>query len=167
MVARLPIVAEQLIGNIPRLEAVRGMVIAAVGPVPELGSVIADPLQALIAQGARLLHAAYDFDKLDVEGQTPTAIFKTLRKRTGRYEPALLDALEAVRGSFSGPDDTRDVALADLEVGMVFFEDVTLVTGALLAARGYEVTRGFVARAENFGASLRKGTVRVTGPKPK
>ena len=164
MAGNLPVITEQLLGNIPRLEVVRGMLRAsakpAAAPDAEAGAE-----ELLIAQGGEMLRLALDFDTLDVQRLSPSAVLKALRARTGRYDEALLNALDAVRGAFSDPAEARDVELCDLEVGMVFVEDVQLITGALLAARGYEVTRGFVARAENFRQDLSKPTVRVIGPK--
>lgn len=166
MIANLPIITEQLLRRIPRLEVVRGMLMASARPAAAAGAGGGDASQQLIARGAGMLRAAIDFDTLDVQAHSPSAALKTMRGRTGRYEAAVLDALEAVRGAFREPGEARDVALADLEVGMVFVEDVKLDTGALLAARGYEVTAGFVARAENFRHALASATVRVIGPKP-
>jgi hypothetical protein len=48
---------------------------------------------------------------------------------------------------------------------MVLAEDVMLTNGALLAAQGYEVTAGFVARAANYRHLLGSGTISVLAPK--
>src|SRR5919106_731136 len=136
MVGRMPTATEQLLGSIPRLEVVRAMVTGTATLPSASGAPPGDPQQELIARGAQMLRIAIDFDTLEVQGHSPAAAIKTMKGRTGRYDVAVLDALEAVRGAFSEPDGARDVALSDLEVGMVFVEDVKLVTGTLLAARG-------------------------------
>lgn len=55
----------------------------------------------------------------------------------------------------SSTGSSRSVSMVNLRVGMVFAEDVRSVTGILLAARGFEVTDGFIDRVRN----LRAGSV--------
>jgi len=61
MAARVPAVTEQLLGNIPRLEAVREM-LASVGKPPR---VIEDPKRALVERGGQMIFTALDFDSLE------------------------------------------------------------------------------------------------------
>jgi CheY-like chemotaxis protein len=165
MVGRTPAVTDHLLAGIPRLEVVRAMIVAAARPTSPAPGVGSDSRAALIESGAQILRAAQEFDALQMQGGTLTATLTLMRGRTTRYDAAVLDALESIRTADGGAEGARDVTLAELEVGMVFQEDVKLNTGALLAARGYEVTRGFVARAANFKTFIDQRTVRVTGPR--
>jgi len=63
----------------------------------------------------------------------------------------------------------RELPISGLRVGMVVAEDLKMVNGALLVARGFEVTESFVERARNFRPGSVKEPVRVivkTGAAP-
>jgi response regulator RpfG family c-di-GMP phosphodiesterase len=156
MVAKLPAVTEQLLGNLPRLEVVRGM-LANYSKAYRRH----DPGD-LVQRGAQILKVSLDFDALEARGYTAARSIDTLRGRSGTYDPAVLEALAAVRrGDDSKKETVREIPLSAVRVGMVFAEDVMMAHGPLLVARGYEVTTGFVARAKNFGPGSVKEPVRV------
>lgn len=152
MADRTPDVTEKLLANIPRLEPVRAILAryAKFGRPMSLAGADASPL---IDIGVRLLHAALHFDTLESRGMRATDAVATLRGRGNAHDPAILDALVAVRGG--GDIIVKELRLAGLAVGMVFAEDVELSGGALLCARGCEVTTGFLERVRN----LRPGSV--------
>jgi response regulator RpfG family c-di-GMP phosphodiesterase len=163
MIDRVPEVAEQLLGSIPRLETVRG-IIAAVHrrpPAPGLDST----QRALIDQGARLLKVAIDFDVLESEGNSPALALDTMRGRN-RYDPLVLDAFEQIRDVHRERDDIRQVSIGNLQVGMILVDDVHLLSGALLVGRGYEVTASFAERGRNFRDRVASSRVRVIMPRP-
>jgi response regulator RpfG family c-di-GMP phosphodiesterase len=164
MVDRVPAVAEQLLGSIPRLEAVRG-IIAALYKKPGRPAVAANTDDALIARGAQLLRIATDFDALEAEGNSLALALDTMLGRADRYDTAMLRAFEEIRGVHKERDEVRQVSLASLQVGMVLQEDVRLLSGTLLAGRGYEVTSSFVERARNCRGSVVKDSVRVVMPR--
>lgn len=147
MVNRLPSVTEKLLGNIPRLEPVREL----------LASLSRNAVHEAGAQrrAANILRVAVDYDTLDARGLRAPQIVSELRARTVRYEAAVLDAVARLRDRPSAPTSGRMVPLSKLKVGMVFAEDVRSTTGILLAARGFEVTEGFIERVRN----LRSGSV--------
>ncbi|MCC7073432.1 MAG: response regulator [Deltaproteobacteria bacterium] len=160
MVAKLPAVAEQLLANIPRLEPVRAIIAAAAAPTiapPPPGDVKKEQL----ARWAHVLRIAQDFDVLEAEAGSLAQAIDTMRGRAGRYPPDLVAAIATVRAVGAGGDDVRELALAALRPGMVLAQDLKLVSGALLATRGYEITAGFVERAKNFKAGAVKEPVRV------
>jgi response regulator RpfG family c-di-GMP phosphodiesterase len=154
MVARLPTVVDQLIGSIPRLEPVRELLIGALRDSP------ARPL-ALSGAGqqkrvaASVLRIALDYDQLETKGVRGPALVVELRTRAERYETPVLDALAKLRERPSSEPELRWVTLSALRVGMVFAQDLRSKTGILLAARGFEVTDGFIERVRN----LRAGSV--------
>jgi hypothetical protein len=76
-------------------------------------------------------------------------------------ERAALDQLSAHRQLYgeralhalariTQPAGVEDVPLSAVVEGMIFADDVLTERGALLVARGYEVTQGFLARARTF-----------------
>ena len=157
MVSRAPIVAEQLLAHIPRLEQVRAILtMSCKDPIAFSASDTHD----LVGRGTAILRVAADFDALDAQGMSSTLALDILRSRHGYYDRAALDALEAVRGIKRGADEIVEVHVAALRPGMLLAEDVRTESGMLLAARGYQVTQGFVERAHNLRDRLSR-TIRV------
>ncbi|HEX6276695.1 MAG TPA: HD domain-containing phosphohydrolase [Polyangiaceae bacterium] len=161
MVDRIPDVTEQLLGNIPRLELVRGILTRfakaqrADEPLPD------DSVKRTIELGARLLRVAYDYDVLEAQGYSSQRALDTLRGRANRYDPAMLTVLADLRSGAAAGEELRELPLAGLREGMVLVDDLRLLNGALLCARGYEVTAGFLQRAKNFRPGSVKEPVRV------
>jgi response regulator RpfG family c-di-GMP phosphodiesterase len=161
MVARLPEVTQQLLGNIPRLEIVRG-ILAKTGARPRSGEAANDGSEdPIVVQGAQLLRVALDFDALEVEGKTAPLAIDVLRGRTDQYSPVVLAALAAVRDRAGSREEIRELSISALRAGMAFAEDVKLANGTLLVARGYQVTPGFLERVRNFGIHTIREPLRV------
>lgn len=168
MVKRAAEVTDQLLSNIPRLEVVREMLTAAAAP-PKLPRVEVPVCERSVADlGAQVLKVATDMDSLEAQGEAASTCVSLLRSRGDRYDPVVVCALEKVRG---GPNasraDLREVKLGALRPGMVFARDVRLATGALLVARGYEVTPGFLERLRNFSADTVQEPLHVLLPSTK
>jgi CheY-like chemotaxis protein len=164
MLDRLPSVAEQLLAHIPRLETVRAIVANQRKPARLAEGATADPQAQMVARGAQILRAAIEFDLLDRQGLGKSGAIDILRGRTDQYDPQVLDALAAGSGVERSLDLMREVLLRKVHEGMIFAEDVKLLNGTLLVARGYEVTKGFVERARNFKPGTVKEPVRVILP---
>lgn len=153
LIQGLPALVEKLLAHIPRLEAV--LAILRLYPVGHGGAADTRALSAadaLVArQGASVLRLAIDHDILEsADNGTPfDAVLRTLRGRVGTYAPALLDALEAVRGAEAAPD-IQHLTMRELSVGMVFAEDVKTPAGVLLVARGYQITARVLDRIQDF-----------------
>lgn len=160
MVARMPTVSEQLLGNIPRLEVVREILATYTKPFKrsEGGE---DTRRRTVERGAAILRLAVDFDALEAKGNAPSVAIATLREHADQYAPEVLQALAALHDSDGPRVEQRELAIGALSVGMVLAEDVKLVNGTLLVARGYEVTAGFIERVRNFRAGTVKESVRV------
>jgi response regulator RpfG family c-di-GMP phosphodiesterase len=163
MVDRLPEVTEQLLGNIPRLEPVRAILTRAAKRIAaELPTESGD--KRTVELGARMLRVALDFDVLENQGTAPARAIDTLRGRGDRYDARVLEAFAELFGKGTAQEVVRELPMSALKVGMVFLDDVKLTTGALLCARGYEITASFLARAGNFRAGSVKEPVRVRVP---
>lgn len=150
MVDRLPEVTEQLLANIPRLEAVRAILAGYVRTDLPMRPLSDDPSQRAIEMGARLLHVAFHYDMLESRGVAAVDAIATLRGRNGSCDPAVLDALATTHGAGGEGSIVKDLPLAALTVGMVFAEDVHLDSGWLLCSRGYEVTWSLLERMRNL-----------------
>jgi len=155
MVARMPAITEQLLGHIPRLEAVREILALHARP-PKRAS--ADPRRQLVELGAHVLRLALDLDMLELAG-TPEPL-RVLAGRSELYDPEVFAALERTRNA-TLVYIVKEIAISGLRVGMVLAEDIRMVSGALLVARGYEVTAGFIERIRNFPPGAVPGPMRI------
>ncbi|MBI6546803.1 MAG: two-component system response regulator, partial [Cyanobacteria bacterium NC_groundwater_1444_Ag_S-0.65um_54_12] len=161
MVDRLPELAEQLLGNIPRLEEVRAIVFNQNKRYDGMGH----PANGLRAEdiplGARIIKIVIDYDLLEARGHSPEMALDTMRGRSGCYDVRLLEAFGVLRGSKTQRFEIKDLPLAAVRVGMVFVEDVRTVMGTLLVPRGYEVTPSLVERIRNLATGSVREPVRV------
>ncbi len=157
MVARVPVVTEQLLGNIPRLESVRA--ILAAYPRPPNRATQADGTTTF--RDAAILRLAVDFDALEAQGTAAEAAVEILRSRAELYEPAILDALVVLHGN-RAREMIKEIPLSGLQVGMVLAEDLMRTDGMLLLARGVEVAAGVIERMKNFRAGTVKEPIRVS-----
>lgn len=159
LVARLPGLTEGLLGGIPRLEDVREILRTYPKGYRGGGSAPSDPKKVVAQLGAQILHVAVDFDTLETgDAASADLALDTLRARTDQYDPQVLTALAAIRGT-QHTITVQEIAKQELLVGMVFAEDVTLENGVLLVARGYEVDERFLERMRNFAAGALQKTV--------
>jgi CheY-like chemotaxis protein len=169
MVARLPVVVEDLLGNIPRLEIVRAM-LAECAKSGARANDLSEAQKQLVHRGAHVLKAAIDFDVLESQGISPSLALDAMRGRADRYDPQVFEALVALRWTEPRPVELLELPVHALRGGMVVAEDMRLQTGALLVARGYEITESFLARLRNFKTGAVREPVRVqarTGKKEK
>jgi response regulator RpfG family c-di-GMP phosphodiesterase len=164
MVARVPIVTDQLLGNIPRLEVVREILARRLQPRPAVVSDVAET--QVPAKGAEMLRIASDFETLESRGDSTALALSTMAGREGAYDPVMLEAFKASCGSNGLADEVRELPLSELRVGMVLADDLT-AGHMLLVARGHEITESFVERFRNFGPGTITGLVRVTVPSRK
>ena len=111
--------------------------------------------------GARVLKIAIDYDLLEAQGLSAAMALDTMRGRRGVYDPKLLEAFAGLRGSGARKAEVQEMPLRMVGLGMVFAEDVRTSAGALLVARGYEVTESLVERIRNFSPEAAKQRVRI------
>jgi len=152
-VARVPEITDQLLANIPRMEDVRGILAASSKPYLYFEA-IEEEREARLARAGHVLKIAIDCDVLETAHRSTVAAIDALQARPGDYDASVLAALPALLGPGS-THEPRQVPLADLKVGMIVAEDVHIDSGALLVARGLELTAGMVERMHN----MRKGMV--------
>jgi len=158
-VSRMPAVAEGLLAHIPRLEDVRASILNQRKHFDGTGQPPGPLRGDKIPVGARVLKIVLDFDELEAQGDAAAVALGTMKSRTGVYDPDLLEAFAKLRGGSARAEEVREIPLRLVSAGMIFAQDVRTSAGALLLARGYEVTEGLVERIRNFTVP---GNVRVT-----
>ena len=151
MVDRSPVVAEQLISPIPRLDAVARAIRYSRKGYDGSGVPGDDLAGERIPFGSRLLRLVQDHDSLITQGMSPTEALATVRSRGRLYDPALLEALTATAPGAS--QTIREIALAELQPGMVLAAAVRNRADVMLVNAGQEVTVGLLTRLQNFAAT--------------
>lgn len=150
-------VAPKLLGHIPRMEPVLA-ILGRRANTPDSGTVGAENVWAV---GAAMLALVQDYDSLIARGIEPELALSTLRG-SGRHDRELLSKFAARVGSaVSATEEIRELPLRLVQPGMVFMEDLRNETGALLVARGFEVSERFVERVRNLPATMLARKVRV------
>jgi response regulator RpfG family c-di-GMP phosphodiesterase len=155
MVHRLPTVAARFVADVPRLEDVRDILVAV--------QVLADlttkpkairPLE--LPLGARIVRTVIDFDALECHGVTSARAVAMLRSGPAWFDATVVDALEQMLEELAG---LRDMQVRELRSGMILAADLKTRGGALLMARGHELTASSLERLHNFTT-----TVGITEP---
>jgi FixJ family two-component response regulator len=163
-VARVPEITDQLLANIPRMEDVRGILAASSKPYLYFEA-IEEEREARLARAGHVLKIAIDFDVLETTHRSSVAAIDALQARAGDYDASVLAALPALLGPGS-THEPRKVPYAELQVGMIVAEDVHIDSGALLVARGLELTAGMVERMHNMqNGMITKTMVNVLVPR--
>jgi DNA-binding response OmpR family regulator len=140
---RMPVMAERLLAQIPRLETVRQLLRHA-GPDDEAG-----PSEAGSPQ-ANLLRVAIDYELLESQDLDPETALATMRSRGDRYDPELLRHLAEALGARASSRQLREVRLHGLDSEMTLAADVKAHGGQLLVARGAPATPTLVARLRSL-----------------
>lgn len=167
MVKRLPGVVTQVLGNIPRLEPVleilRYQDKGFDGSGPPAGGLSGKA----IPWGARALKVSLDVDLLERQGLPASLAFDTLRGRTGRYDPDILEALARIRDS-APQAQVSELPLDMLRPGMILAQDGRAETSVLVVARGQELTPGLLGKMHNFfhPGSVMRVIVRALADRP-
>ncbi len=163
MVVRAPEITEQLLANIPRLEAVRAMLALHLRPPPRNPD--ADPTTQLIELGAHLLRVAIDLEALEAMRSDQMRVqVADLLIRHDLYDSEVLKAVERLYHEQPPSFVVRAVGIHELRIGMVLAQDYRLINGALLVSRGHEVTASFIERIKNFPRGACTEDFRILAP---
>lgn len=154
-VARTSETSIKLLANIPRLESVREVLALHVHPPFHRGQGWRPPNELC----AHILRFAIDLDELEAPSGKPLDV-AVVKARLPAADVEVMGAYQRLREAAAALG-TKEVPLAALRVGMTLAEDVRLSTGAMLVARGYEVTNHFIDRIKAFPAGTIRPLLRV------
>ena len=152
-----PLVAQKLLGRIPRLEPV--MEILAASRQAKI-----DLPEGLVKLGASVLRLVLEYDAHIVQGHSADVALASIRAQPGRFDNKLLESLESLVGLATGAPEVKEVPVGKVTPGMVFMDDLYTHVGTLLVPKGFEVTEAFLERARNFGPGILQEKVRVLAP---
>jgi CheY-like chemotaxis protein len=135
-----PEIAGNLLGTIPRLEAVAAMV-AGQMQVPARDLASGNPATWVPEKiGAAILWAAVQFDRHISLGRMPEQAALLVNQAAPGLPPAIAQAMVNAIADDSGLVMSREVKLRELAVGMMIDADVMSARGTRLVPRGTEVT---------------------------
>ncbi|MGY2079284.1 HD domain-containing phosphohydrolase [Modestobacter sp. SYSU DS0657] len=152
MLDRVPALSRDLVAPIPRLESVADAIGWQPARFDGAGSGPGVPAGAALPVASRIMKVAVDFHRGLSQRPSVADTIAVLRADEGAYDPVVLDALARSHELHDDatPVAPREVAVSDLEPGMVVFDDVSTVTGVLLVGRGAVVTEPLIQRLTNF-----------------
>ncbi len=165
MVHRVPEVAAQLLANIPRMEEVQSILVYQNASYDGSGPSVPGMIGERIPIGARLLRAATDFDMLESRGLTDLEALAVMQSRASEYDPNVLRTLNEVHQGLQRTGVIRQMAIGEMQAGMVFAQDVQDSQGRLLVARGQEASESLLRRLQEYqDATLQTRRVLVLNP---
>lgn len=153
MVRRMPLISEQILAGIPRLEEVTGILRQRDLDFDPEANDRHEPVKSEIAPGARILRVANDLEELQARGETAERCVDIVRTRTRCYDPAVVDAYQELVRAGGLDFRTRGLTVGELRTGLTLADDVVLKSGAMLVPKGQEITVGLLERIKNFEQS--------------
>jgi response regulator RpfG family c-di-GMP phosphodiesterase len=146
MVSRVPLITQQLISKIPRLE---GVIEILEGCDTALDCNETDGTPSAIPAGSWLLRIATDYAELEAQHISASVALGAMRGRNV-YDQGLLDVFAGIVGVGATPA-LLELSVLRLQVGMTLADDVRSADDDLLIARGQRVTERLVERLVNLG----------------
>lgn len=153
----VPLVANKLLGHIPRLEPVLQILQALNASDQQLGRLG----EGTIGLGAKILAIALEYDSLVAQGHNSAAAVQTVRGKADRYGAALVEKFAKLVGAGPDMDEIRELPLRMVKPGMTIMTDLRTHQGTLLVPRGFEVSESFLQRLHNFGSGILEERVKV------
>jgi response regulator RpfG family c-di-GMP phosphodiesterase len=143
-----PLVAQDLLKSIPRMESIAWMVAHQFQPLPSEWDT-GDREMAETRLGAQILRAAIIFDGFlrKHHSRVDAALFIT--RRFEGMDPRIIEALMELEPEVAG-EGTKTVGIADLHTEMILQQEVRTTDGALIAAKGQEVTAPLLIKLKCF-----------------
>jgi response regulator RpfG family c-di-GMP phosphodiesterase len=145
-----PLVAKELISQIPRLEKVANIVAYQDKRFGNKKTQLEPNQVNTDVFGAQILKAVLDFDKLLELGTLPSAIFEELLSRKGWYHPSILNALKKAVNRKIEEFSLKQVDTSELKAGMLLDKPIFSQSGSLLLSEGQEITLSLILKLNSF-----------------
>jgi hypothetical protein len=155
----VPDMAHKLLEHIPRLEPVI-QILAALKWTDAAVAALGD---GTIGLGTRILRLILEYDALFATGMSHDTVCDHLCARTTRFGPKLISQLDACIVTSAGREQFLELPLSQVTPGMTLLTEIRTPSGALLVTKGFEVTKTFLERINNFSPELLDSRVRVSG----
>jgi len=166
MAARLPSVAVQLLGPIPRLEGVRE-ILTHMDDHYEPTKAGQTKRGDAIPWASRALKIVLDYMTLEMRLGTGAQALDAMRARKGWYDPSILPPFIEVATRAVSHVEVRHVVVRELRQGMILRDNLFTKNGMLLVPKGNEVTPALIERIANFSRKMGvREPISVTVPAP-
>lgn len=149
-----PEVAGKLLGQIPRLEDVAGMVQAQLRtPAKNLAKPETSEWKPETI-GAAILWTAVRFDQAVNEGKSPLAAARQIRQVVPHLPAAILDAMVKTPASNTGRRESRTIGVNELGVGMILEAEIVSAKGMRLVPKGAEISDSLLGRLRTIASGV-------------
>jgi response regulator RpfG family c-di-GMP phosphodiesterase len=147
-----PSIASNLIRKIPRMEQIAAIIKYQEKNFDGTGTPYDSVSGEKIPIGARLLKAVLDFDTWESAGLGSEQALSRMQQNARKYDPKVLQTLKRIQG-VETTTQVRCIMASGLEEGMVLAEAAKTKQGAIVVARGQEVTGSVREFLTNFQGS--------------
>jgi len=160
-----PQMAADLIRRIPRMDRVAAIVAYQEKRYDGSGIPEDDRQCEDIPLGARILKVVIDLDALIFSGRPVRESLAELKGRTGHYDPAVLESLEALLGAET-QHELREVAANELMENMVLADDVyTVSPKKKLLGKGQKLSKSVIMHIQRYNLTVGvEQPIKVSGP---
>ncbi len=149
-----PMVARELLNNIPRMEPIAWMIAYQNESAPVEGD-IADRDMAEMRTGAEILRVTLAFDRLMSQGLSKTETVHRLSRLHRDMDARVFQALVELEPN-EGETEVRTCRVEELTVGMILDQEVRTHAGLLIAGKAQEVTFPLIVKLKTYA---KKGTI--------
>ena len=156
----VPDIANKLLDHIPRLEPVIQILVGLTWEDAR----VAQLNDGTVGLGVKILGIVLEYEAQCAQGKTPDAVFDHLRTRVSRYGDKVISVFEKCMAPHLVTDDSMEVTLRNVRLGMMILEESRASNGMLIIPRGAEVTKTFLRRIEHISPDLLDSRVRVRLP---
>lgn len=146
-----PKVGSQLIRKIPRLEKVAAMIEFQLRPFDTDHE--GYPKDEEVVWGAEILKVVMDYDLLAQQDCDHQEIIRRMRRRGGKYNPAVLNILEK-RKPREIHTKISSVSFKNVRPGMIAVDDVFAKNGTMLIPKNQEITWPIIQSLINFAKHI-------------
>lgn len=140
-------IAAQMLSRIPRMESIAQMIALQSAPHTEIKAPTSEEKKE-IDFGVQLLRTGLTFDALLNSGLSPSEACFQARAKLKGVDPAILGALTDFHLDL--PSQIRECNVTELAVRMILQQDLYTSTGALVAAKGFELSHAWIERLQNY-----------------
>lgn len=153
ILARVPEIGSSLVSNIPRLESVGRIILYQNKRFNGHGF----PADAVAGEdiplGARILKVLSDMLHLEASGFPRSKALEEMRKRSGHYDPKILQAAVEILVSYLAPDHVmpgKALGVKELQCGQILLSSVETKDGVLIIPSGNRISPMLLEKIRNF-----------------
>ena len=145
-----PLMAQELLKSIPRLESIAWMIAHQNRQLP-VDWDAGDGEMWEMRLGAQILRTSPAFDLYLRKQRSSVEAALTLKRRFEDLDLQIIDALVELEPETAG-DDASSVPISELTAGVILDAQVRTGTGLLVAAKGQEITAPLLLKLKTFAA---------------